>query len=153
MQPENVLVLTVSSSDLPADYKAWESDGGLFIPPGPVRLRVIEEAKPEGSIDEFVAEYRGLFPEDYKGNKKKTTENMLKFFKEFKQYKRELILQVTKFYINECIKKQRFISQAHYFIYKRETGSMLEGYCERFANTGLSIDDLKDINSDNGRYR
>ena len=154
MQPEDVLIITVSSSSIPVDIYTWDKEDGLFIPPMPVRLKVIEEAKPETDIDEFVALFRSLFPDDYKGNKKKTTENMIKFFKEFKQYSRELIIQVTKFYINECIKKKRYISQAHYFIYKRETGSILEGYCERFANTGLSVQDLKEMNDDStGRYR
>lgn len=146
----NKIVIRMLTSQLQSLHGLVADEDGLLMSDLPVRFVEMEEAKNANQdLEEFVKSYRAIFPDEYKGNRKKCIENMGKFFKEFPNYNRELILAVTKFYIQECISKKRFIREAQYFIYKREVGSPLEGYCERFYNTGL---DLSELEGNGGRY-
>jgi hypothetical protein len=96
-------------------------------------------------MDEFIEEYRELFPKGYKGDPKGCKLKMIRFLKEYK-YSKELILKATKFY-NDMVTmegKDRFRQQAHYFI-KKEQLSNLAAYCERVKEGEIEVNnDRKD---------
>lgn len=94
--------------------------------------------EPEEDIEDFVEEYRQLFPphiktEDGKpirGDRKGCIKNMKWFFQEYPEFSRDEIMQSTKKYIYE--KRLRgfgYMSQANYFI-KKDGASQLAAFCE-----------------------
>lgn len=91
----------------------------------------------KGSFNNFVNEFRELFPEGIKqGNQsvRNSTvdigKKLTKFLKEYKQYDFDIILKATRRYINRCKQDDyKYIKISHYFIYK-DGISALASECE-----------------------
>jgi hypothetical protein len=121
-------------------------EGGVSLTKNHIKVIVLNDLQKildDINPDNFVAEYRLLFPEGvseiyekpFRGNLKKCLDNMKKFKKEFK-FSNEEILEATKKMVDRHIAKGKkdWIPQAHYFIYKRDRGSDLATECENLKN-------------------
>jgi len=103
-----------------------------------IEERVIVE---EESVDNWALEYVSLFPRHKTAHEKTIPKRFDKFFKEFPEYaSKELILNATKYYIEENRKKDEnltYIREANYFIWKAENGSIvydLATWCQKYLN-------------------
>ena len=84
----------------------------------------------EEKVEDWIDEYRELFPVYHKGDKIGCISKMKDFIKLYK-FDKETILRATKFYIEDRSKDNYvYLRQAHYFIFKDKT-SDLSAYCER----------------------
>ena len=84
----------------------------------------------EDNIENWIEEYRELFPPKYKGDRIGCIHKMKKFKKKYPKFSKDLILNATRKYINEKHRENfRFLRQAHYFI-EKDNVSDLASFCE-----------------------
>lgn len=103
------------------------------------------------AFDEFIEQYRNLFPTGkknnqwyWRANKTDLTSKFEKFFKKYKKYKQEDVLRVTKKYIQSFNQGNidNGMMLSHYFIEKNNTSMLLtclENETTEDINTGRNI--------------
>lgn len=100
-----------------------------------------EIAYSEKNIDDFVDKYRSIFPSGnsssgypYRGDKQGCIKKMRKFKKSYPKFTDELILSVTRDYVNtHFFKGYSYMQTAAYFI-EKDGNSNLAALCEARAN-------------------
>lgn len=98
------------------------------------------------NLTKFVDDYRALFPNNYKGDKRGCRLKLVNFFKDYEEFSQENILQATKNYIDNFSGKYDYLQQAHYFIIKNQV-SNLASWCEKLSqddsdNSGSIVERL-----------
>ncbi len=96
----------------------------------------------EKDLLDFCNKYRDLFPSGIlsgnrpiKGDKQGVYKKLKKFISENKEYTFDVILEVTKKYINKCKQNNyKYISCADYFIEKNNS-SLLSSMCEEYLES------------------
>lgn len=87
-------------------------------------------------VEDWIEEWREIFPEGsnengfrYRGDKGECLSKMKRFVKVHKNITKEEIFNATKLYVSKFSQQGfKFMSQAHYFIHKQGSGSLLEQY-------------------------
>ena len=94
------------------------------------------------NVKDWLREWLELFPQEaeFNGYKIRSKERdcinkMLKFVKDFPNYKKDIIFAATKRYVEEKkAQNWEFMKQATYFISKVGQPSLLEAYCEKILS-------------------
>lgn len=131
------------------DYLYWLEEK-LYIKVGEkieLRQKTIDLfALDKDKVESWIESWRDLFPEGsnysgfrYRGDKQECLSKMKKFVKG-RKYSKESIFKATKSYVDKMYEQgYKFMSQAHYFIYKQGSGSLLEQYI--LSNTEVIEED------------
>lgn len=98
-------------------------------------LNILDDISP-GSVEEWIDDWRKLFPERVKssgrpvrGDKKACLKKMIAFCKEYPEYTKEQIFDATKIYVFEKKKDDySYMVCADYFIYKETTKGQRVSY-------------------------
>lgn len=119
----------------------------------------IDKPKPikvdSDKIENWINDWYELFPKGVKSGDYPIRsglagclKKMKKFIKEYPEYSKDVIIKVTKKYVNDMkLKNYAYIKLAHYLIYKDDV-SVLASLCEEYNNKSDSSEDkfIKSLN-------
>lgn len=104
-----------------------------------IRQRYIEvfgKVVDEGNLNDWLDEWRRLFPIHKKGDRNGCFEKMKQFLKKYPKTTKEEILQATNNYLNKT--DFQYIMEAHYFVEKNKL-SKLAAEIELLRDTGETV--------------
>ena len=103
----------------------------------PVRIRILPENRDPSKVEEWIDEWRRIFPKGrnninhrFRGDRKECLKKMQNFLVDY-GFSKEKIIKATQMAVDEYSQTGfNYFPKAQFFIHKQEKGSLLAEYCE-----------------------